>query len=154
MKLFSFILEELVDKEKRDKLWNIYLGTSSGLNERMNQADLLRVRHIQRQLATIAKNTRQEDVQNDRIESIMVANPIGLNDESSLSDNPLVDCRLRVRRLSQANLEILEQWQAAVQDLKFKETMPWAVRKLLIRRRLRRQRRSDEYQHSRQRSIP
>lgn len=130
------------------------MGTSTGLNERMNQADTLRVRHIQRQLAMIAKNTRNEDLHNERIESIADENLTDSNIESSISNIPEIDCRLRVRRQSETNQEILEQWQTAVKDLKMMDKMPWAVQKLLIKRQLRRQRRLDPYGFQRKASTP
>ena len=146
------ILEELVDKKTREKLWNIYLGTSTGLNEKMNQADLLRVRNIQRQLAMMAKHNGNHGP-DGRIKSISEHNLFDSHTESSISDIPSTEYRVRVRRRSETNQEILEQWQAAVQDLKVKETTPWTIQKLLIKRHLRRQRQLGDYQSLRKGSI-
>ena len=41
-----FFLEELVDKEKRDKLWDIYLGDS---HDRITQAEIRRIQNIEKQ---------------------------------------------------------------------------------------------------------
>lgn len=144
------VLEELVDKKTREKLWSIYLGTSAGLSEKMNQADLLRVRHIQRQLSMMTNRNDNDG----RIQSIIEHNLIDPHTESSVSDIPSMEHRVRVRRLSETNQEILEQWQATVRDLKVKETTPWVIQKLLIKRQLRRQRHLGDYQPLRKGSIP
>ena len=51
--LFS---EELADKEKRDKLWDIYLGKMENKKEKLKRAEHLRIRNIQKQLAVINRN--------------------------------------------------------------------------------------------------
>ena len=51
-------LEELVDKHKRDKLWDIYLGTSGDMNDKLSHDETLRILNIEQQLATINDHRR------------------------------------------------------------------------------------------------
>lgn len=51
-----FFSEELVDKERRDKLWDIYLGETQNTKEKLKRGELLRIRNIQKQLAVINRN--------------------------------------------------------------------------------------------------
>jgi len=53
-----FLLEELVDKKKRDKLWDIYLDKSKDMRDRSSQAEKLRIRNIRRQIANITELER------------------------------------------------------------------------------------------------
>lgn len=51
-----FFSEELVDKQKRDKLWDIYLGKTESKKEKLKRAEHLRIQNIQKQLADINRN--------------------------------------------------------------------------------------------------
>jgi len=50
----EFFLEELANKRNRDRLWDIYLGTDT--KDRLTSAENTRIRHIEKQLATIKRN--------------------------------------------------------------------------------------------------
>jgi hypothetical protein len=50
--------EELVDKQNRARLWDIYLGTRSDTKDGLFRAETIRIRHIEKQLATITRNYR------------------------------------------------------------------------------------------------
>ncbi len=50
----EFFLEELANKRNRDRLWYIYLGTDT--KDHLTSAENTRIRHIEKQLATIKRN--------------------------------------------------------------------------------------------------
>jgi hypothetical protein len=50
----EFFLEELANKRNRDRLWDIYLGTDT--KDHLTSAENIRIRHIEKQLATIKRN--------------------------------------------------------------------------------------------------
>ncbi len=52
------LLEELVDKQNRSRLWDIYLGKKWDTKDRLTRAETVRVRHIEKKLATIKRNHR------------------------------------------------------------------------------------------------
>ncbi|CAF0930403.1 unnamed protein product [Adineta ricciae] len=49
-----FSIEELANKQNRDRLWNLYLDINS--RNRLMRAENIRIRHIQKQLAIIKRN--------------------------------------------------------------------------------------------------
>ena len=110
--LFLSVVEELVDKEKRDKLWEIYFERT---NEKFLPEENLRIRNIERRLANINRN---------------LILPIH---QSTTRDIPL-----RLRRRSSFDQQILERWKMLVEQCKTSEQLPWKLQKLIIRRRFRR----------------
>jgi len=56
--LHLILSEELVDKQNRGRLWNIYLGKKWDTKDHLTRAETVRVRHIEKQLATIKRNHR------------------------------------------------------------------------------------------------
>ncbi|CAF0800461.1 unnamed protein product [Rotaria sp. Silwood1] len=118
------ILEELVNKQKRDKLWDIYLGTSGDMNDKIIRAEIVRIRNIEKQLATMNERHR--------------------NQWSSVTDLSTSNSRLRTRRRSSLDYKILEDWKVLGDELKIHENWPWAIQKLIIRRQLRRQQLASE----------
>lgn len=56
MTLTSSIEEELVNKQKRGRLWDIYLGNTWDTKDRLTRAETIRIRHIEKQLETIKRN--------------------------------------------------------------------------------------------------
>ncbi len=131
-----FSLEELVDKHKREKLWDIYLGTSGDMNDKINRAEILRIRHIEKQLAMLNKYRRDREIED---ENFLTHSNSEL--ASSVTDLSSSNSRLRTRRRSSSDHQILEEWKILADELKTHENWPWAIQKLLIRRHLRRQRR-------------
>jgi hypothetical protein len=133
----NFHSEELVDKEKRIKLWDIYLGASGEMDDRATQADTLRVQNMQRKLAILKKEKQHDD---GEIEIVNENNSLQSKVGSSLPDLSSINNQLRVRRQLSTEQQIHEQWQMAMIDLKVNENWPWAIQKLFIRRHLRRRR--------------
>lgn len=130
--------EELLDKDKRDKLWDIYLGASGELNDRATQAERLRIQHMERTLA----NMKEKNRDNQRSVRFMSDNRSLHSNLSSSAPNLLsMDGRLRVRRQLSRDQQLLEQWQAIMGDFRVNENWPWAIQRLFIQRHLRRQRR-------------
>jgi hypothetical protein len=123
----NFYLEELADKEKRDKLWDIYFSTSGDMNDRITRAETLRIRHIQQQLTTINAHDR-----NDREYSS------DLNVRSSVSDTSSTGIPFRVRRRSSMDEQMLEQWKTTAAALKIQENQSSLAQKIFIQRFLRR----------------
>ncbi|CAF1191205.1 unnamed protein product, partial [Rotaria sordida] len=120
------ILEELVNKQKRDKLWDIYLGTSGDMNDKIIRADIVRIRNIEKQLANMNEYHRNN------------------NEWSSVTDLSILSSRLRTRHRSSLDHKILEEWKMLADELKTHENWPWTIQKLIIRRHLRRQRHASE----------
>ncbi len=113
------------------------MDRSGDMNDKITRAETLRIRNIQQQLAAI-----NED------------NSFDHNVASSVPDISSFQSRVRVRRQSSMDQQILEEWKTAVGGLKVGENWPWVVQRLLIRRHLRRQRHIQVYQSLRKRSIP
>ncbi|CAF3625167.1 unnamed protein product [Rotaria sordida] len=137
------ILEELVNKQKRDKLWDIYLGTSGDMNDKIIRADIVRIRNIEKQLANMNEYHRNNSNQriNDDHFSTYSSN---LDEWSSVTDLSILSSRLRTRHRSSLDHKILEEWKMLADELKTHENWPWTIQKLIIRRHLRRQRHASE----------
>ncbi|CAF3505732.1 unnamed protein product [Rotaria sp. Silwood1] len=138
------ILEELVNKQKRDKLWDIYLGTSGDMNDKIIRAEIVRIRNIEKQLATMnerhrSSNSNQRNNNNDNFSIYS-----NLDQWSSVTDLSTSNSRLRTRRRSSLDYKILEDWKVLGDELKIHENWPWAIQKLIIRRQLRRQQLASE----------
>jgi hypothetical protein len=126
-----------VDKEKRIKLWDIYLGASGEMDDRATQADTLRVQNMQRKLAILKKEKQHDD---GEIEIVNENNSLKSKVGSSLPDLSFINNQLRVRRQLSTEQQILEQWRMAMSDFRVNENWPWAIQRLFIRRHLRRRR--------------
>ena len=126
-----------MDKQKRDKLWDIYLGTSGDMSDKISRADALRIRHIEKRLASL--NDDRQGSQPVTPDDDPFRRP-HLHLWSSVVDMSSSTSRLRTRRRSSLDYKILQQWKTLANDLKTHENWPWAIQKLLIRRHLRRQR--------------
>ncbi|UJR15495.1 hypothetical protein I4U23_002438 [Adineta vaga] len=128
------VLKELVDKQKRDKLWDIYLGDS---RDKVMRAESRRIRNIEKQLATVDPY-RRDSVQRILDDSFIqdLDSDLGSVNTDSSSSNT----RVRTRRRSSIDHQILEQWKLLANELKPHEYWPWAIQRLFIRRHLRRQR--------------
>ncbi|UJR09329.1 hypothetical protein I4U23_013572 [Adineta vaga] len=126
------ILEELVDKQKRGKLWDIYLGTNENSNDKVIQDDLLRIRNIQKQLAVINQN---QIFANESL----ISSTIHSNSQSTIiSDSITNETRVRIRRRSSLDQQIIQRWKILVEQCRRHEQLPWTIQKLMIRRHFRR----------------
>jgi hypothetical protein len=124
--LFYFV-EELVDKQKRAKLWEIYLDRTD--DDKLVQAEILRIRNIKKQLAIIDQNRifmNECLMTNSRTQSTI------------LPDLSVMENRVRVRRRSSLDQQIIERWKILVEQCKTHEQLPWKIQKLMIRRHFRR----------------
>ncbi|CAF1428065.1 unnamed protein product [Adineta steineri] len=126
------ILEELVDKQKRDKLWDIYLGTSDNNNDKLIRAEVLRIRNIEKQLAVINKNHLCMN------ESLMFSTKHSDSQSMISSDLTSTENRVRIRRRSSLDQQIIERWKNIVEQCIKHEQLPWTIQKLMIRRHFRR----------------
>ncbi len=133
----NICLEELVDKEKRARLWNIYLGTKSPPKEKLTRAETVRIRHIEKQLATINRNRR---LTNDTLFSTEdeIRYCRSRSDSRAITTESMTTDEHSIRRRSSFDQQTLERWKALANQSKSPEQMPWALRKLMIRRYFRR----------------
>jgi hypothetical protein len=117
------------------------LGTSGNVCDRRTRAETLRIRHIEKQLATLNEYRRGSD---GRMFGEDFVNHSNLDSWSSVTDLSSLNSRLRTRRRSSLDHKILQEWKTLAEELKAHENWPWAIQKLLIRRHLRRQRYATE----------
>ncbi|CAF1277303.1 unnamed protein product [Rotaria sp. Silwood1] len=131
------ILEELVDKQKRDKLWDIYLGTTENNNDKLIRDEINRIRNIEKQLAIINQNRIL--INESLISSSTSNNRINSDTQSIIiPDLSSIENRVRVRRRSSLDQQIIERWKTLVEQCKTHEQLPWTIQKLMIRRHFRR----------------
>ncbi|CAF1290873.1 unnamed protein product [Adineta steineri] len=132
------ILEELVDKQKRARLWDIYLGTTTNPKDKLNRAETVRIRNIEKQLATMNRNRRltndtvllgEEEVRYFRSRS---------DSRQIIQESSTVETASTLRRRSSLDQQTLERWKALTNQSKTHEQMPWTIRKLMIGRYFRR----------------
>ncbi|CAF3477351.1 unnamed protein product [Rotaria sp. Silwood1] len=134
---FLFVLEELVDKQKRDKLWDIYLGTTENNNDKLIRDEINRIRNIEKQLAIINQNRIL--INESLISSSTSNNRINSDTQSIIiPDLSSIENRVRVRRRSSLDQQIIERWKTLVEQCKTHEQLPWTIQKLMIRRHFRR----------------
>ena len=126
-----------MDKQKRDKLWDIYLGTSGDMNDKITRAEVNRIRHIQKRLASLDEDRRGslDDDYSVRSHCNLWSSAVDVSSSTS---------RLRTRRRSSLDQRILEEWKTLANELKTHENWPWPIQRLFIRRHLRRQRFASE----------
>ncbi|CAF4556916.1 unnamed protein product, partial [Rotaria sp. Silwood2] len=133
-------LEELVDKQKRDKLWYIYPGTTdnnNNNNDKLLRDETHRIRNIEKQLAVINQNRL---IINESLLSSSTSNNRINSDSQSIiiPDLSSMENRVRVRRRSSLDQQIIERWKTVVEQCKTHEQLPWTIQKLMIRRHFRR----------------
>ena len=117
--IFFVCLEELADKQNRNRLWQIYLDRNEYDQRLLNQAERLRIRNIEKQLALINRNFISSS-------------------RTVISELTNIENRVRVRRRSSLDQQILEQWKYLVEQSKPSEQLPWTIQKRIIRRQFRR----------------
>lgn len=129
----------MVDKEKRARLWDIYLGATIESKDKLTRAESMRIRHIEKQLANINRIRR--------LTNETLVPPVAVAQYNrSRSDSRQMPARteppdrtgLALRRRSSLDSEALERWKALANEEKPHEQLPWSMRKLLIRRYFRR----------------
>jgi hypothetical protein len=122
----NFYLEELADQKYRDKLWDIYFGTSGDMNGRRAQSETLRIRHIQQQLTTINEHDRHDKEYSS-----------DLNVRSSVSEISSRGSPYRVRCRSSMDQQMLEEWKTTADGLKIQQNQSWVAQRIFIQRFLR-----------------
>lgn len=133
------ILEELVDKQKRNRLWNIYLGTTSDTKDHLTRAETIRIRHIEKQLATIKRNHRLTHdkitlTKNDKRH--LRSRSDYRSEKSQISSE---ETSTTLRRRSSFDQQTIDRWKEFNSLSKPSEQqLPWAIRKLTIRKYFRR----------------
>ncbi len=131
-------LEELVDKDKRARLWDIYLGTKIQRKDKLTRAETVRIRHIEKQLATINRNHR---LTNETLFSTEDETPYYRSHSDSrqmTTELSTSETSSTLRRRSSFDQQTLERWKALANQSNTHEQMPWTIRKLIIRRYFRR----------------
>ena len=79
--------EELVDREKRAKLWEIYWGKTVANSNQSHGAELTRIRNIKKQLAMINRN---QIIMNDTFVSPVINRPILSDGHSVVLPNTVI----------------------------------------------------------------
>ncbi|CAF4741091.1 unnamed protein product [Rotaria sp. Silwood1] len=129
--------EELVDKEKRARLWEIYLGTKDHIRDKLN-TETARIRNMEKRLATIKGVHRSTD------ETLLLAGKEKFYYRSRSYSRQIptqlstIQEPSTLRRRSSLDQQTLERWKALANQSKTHEQMPWSIRKLLIRKYFRR----------------
>jgi hypothetical protein len=104
----------------------------------LQNAEIRRIKNIEKQLAVINRNRM---IMNDIIITPVVNNCIrrtSFDSQTTLMPNrSSIENLSRNRRRSSLDQQIIEQWKTIVDQSKSQEPLPWAVRKLLIRRHFR-----------------
>lgn len=135
--IFYCFLEELLNKQKRDRLWDIYLGTPLNTKDHLTHAESIRIRHIEKQLANIKRNHRlthdlthfsKTDTRYHRSRSELRPGASQLSSEETST----------FRRQSSFDQQTIDRWKELSNLSKPYEQLPWAIRKLMIRKYFRR----------------
>ncbi|CAF3552033.1 unnamed protein product [Rotaria sp. Silwood1] len=122
------ILEELVDKQKRNQLWNIYFGKTYNKKHKLKHAEILRIKNIKKQLAIINHNRM---IINDTFISPIV--------NSCTRHRLSMKNQKCIRRRSSLDRQIIQRWKSTIdQNKSYEQQIPWTIKKVLIRRYLRR----------------
>ncbi|CAF0876693.1 unnamed protein product [Adineta steineri] len=126
------ILEELANKQNRHRLWDMYLGTNT--KDRFIHAEDLRVRHIEKQLATINRNHRIT------YDTLFPWTNNNVNRAHSYSEyQPDINkTRTSLRRRSSLDQQTLDRWKQLTHQSKVYEPLPWAIRKIMLKKHFRR----------------
>ena len=126
-------LEELVDKQKRDRLWDIYLGTTCDSKDRLTRVESSRIRRIEKQLATMKRNHR---LTQDNL--FPESSPAPSTEERPESRRmPSITSSI-LRRRSSFDQQTLEQWKQLATQTTTSEQLPSAIRRVMMRRSFRR----------------
>ncbi|CAF2556809.1 unnamed protein product [Rotaria sp. Silwood2] len=129
------ILEELVDKQNRDRLWNIYLGESSDdTKDYLIRAETVRIRHIKKKLAAIKRNYHLA------YDALLLPSTHNIHYARSRSENRSETFQLSWgvtssrRRHSSLDQQTLDQLKQLTNQSKFYDQLPWTIRKYIIQR--------------------
>ncbi|CAF4608854.1 unnamed protein product [Rotaria sp. Silwood1] len=126
------VFKELVDKQNRDRLWDIYLGTTLNTKDCLTRAETVRIRHIKKKLATIKRS-------HHLIYDTLLPSTNDIRYVRSRSDYPLDTSLLSsevtssYRRRSSLDQQSLDRLKEMTNKSKFYNQLPWTIRKLMIR---------------------
>ena len=129
------MLEELIDKQKRDKLWSIYLSKMNKSADELKCAEICRIRNIKKQLAHIKRNhTMINDILLYPVENHYIHRM--LSDSRPISTTKLssVDKQIPIRRRSSFDQQKIERWKSFMDQNKSHEQVPWTIKKVLLHR--------------------
>ena len=126
----------MVDKDKRARLWDIYLSSKTFSKEKVTNAETARIRHIEKQLANLNRNRRMTD---DRLGHGAAEIPY----ERSRSDSRQITMDdgehvSTLRRRSSFDQQTLERWKALANQSKTSGQVPWNIRQMMMGRYFRR----------------
>ena len=127
----SFYLEELADKQYRERLWNIYLGKTCDTKDRSTHAETVRIRHIKKKLAIIKRNYQ---LTHDTIVSSTKYISHPSNYRRVMSELPTEATSPTLRRRSSLDQQTLDRWKELANPSKPHEQLTWAFRKITIRK--------------------
>ncbi|CAF1245516.1 unnamed protein product [Rotaria magnacalcarata] len=122
---------ELADKERRDKLWDIYFNRSKNTNNKLTRGEPCRIRNIQRRLATI--DQCDQDF-NERVQFFHKRNSLAAQYTSSNRSKSRMEKRSDTRHRSCIDPRSFEERRNTIDNFKLDEKYPRAVQKLVKRR--------------------
>lgn len=124
----------MVDQGNRDRLWDIYLGgTWNNKKGSLNGAENVRIRNLKKQLDSMKRNHRLT------LDSLYCTNHHGTYIRSYSWNRPnrsqsLAKMNSCTRRRSSFDQQDLERLRELANQSKLYAQLPWAIRKLIIRR--------------------
>jgi hypothetical protein len=128
-----FFIEELVDKQNRDRLWDIYFGTSFDTKNQLTRTESGRIRRIEKRLATIKRNqhlTQNTFISPSKDIQYVRSRP---HYRRAISQLPS-ETAITLRRRSSFDQQALDRWKALANQSKSSEQFPRSFRKLMIRK--------------------
>jgi len=133
------ILEELANKQNRDKLWKIYLDKTNTNKDKLKRDEILRIRNIEKQLAAINRNRLiMDDIFVPPVMKHCIRRIQSDSRSTIIPKLPSIENQSRTRRRSSLDQQIIERWKSIVDQSKGQEQLPWPIKKGLIRRYFRR----------------
>ncbi|CAM4857870.1 unnamed protein product [Rotaria socialis] len=123
------ILEELADKEKRDKLWDIYFNRSQNMSKKRTRRESCSIRDIQRRLATI--DQRDQDF-NETVQLFHQRSSLAVQYTSSNRSKSPMEKRSDTRRHSWIDPRSFEEWRKTISNFTLDEKYPRAIQKLVF----------------------
>lgn len=126
-----------MDKQNRGRLWNIYLGTKWNTKDGLKRAENNRIRHLEKQLATIKRNHRltHEIVHPPANDTHFSRSRSEYQSDPSPHSPEVVSA---LRRRSSYDQEQIDRWKEMNKLSKPFEHLPWTARKSMFGEYLRR----------------
>ena len=141
----------MADKQRRDKLWKIYLGKLDTNKDKLKRAERIRIRNIEKQLAMI---NRTRMIMNETVVTpatkCFIRRSVSESRSTFISHLSAIESQPDDRRRSSLDQQAIEQWKSIVDQNKPLEQFPDTIKKIDIFRHFRRAYKNS----SREQTIP